>query len=241
MSYRFFALALLTVGAAARADPLTVTGNVDITSDYAFRGVSISKKTLVASPDFEPAVQASVEVDHKSGAYVGLWSSSVGDQGPGGSVAELDIFSGYKATEGPISYDLGLTYYTFPGAAHNTKTGFLEAQGSLTYTIAFTSVKAGLAWRPKSGNAARDGLYFQADLGQVIPKTPFTLRAHIGHTLSSLGSAQDYYDYSAGVDISHRRWTLNLAYIGTDLSRAKAGTQYNAVRPKPQATLYWSF
>lgn len=225
----------------ARADPLTVTGTIDVTSDYAFRGVSISKKTLVASPDFEPAVQASVEVDHKSGAYIGLWSSSVGDHGPGGSVAELDIFTGYKATEGPISYDLGLTYYTFLGATHNTRTGFLEAQGSVTYTIAFTSFKAGLGWRPKSGLAARDGVYLQADLGQTIPNTPLTLHAHVGRTLSSIGSSQDYYDYSAGVDISHRRWTLNLAYIGTDLSRANAGVQYNAVRPKPQATLYWSF
>lgn len=226
---------------AAHADLLTVTGSVDVTSDYAFRGVSISKKTLVSSPDFEPAVQASLEVDHASGAYAGLWSSSVGDQGPGGSVAELDIFAGYKKTEGQLSYDLGVTYYTFPGAVHDTRTGYLETQAALTYTIAFTSAKVGIAWRPKSGSAARDGLYFQADLGQTIPKTPFTLRAHVGKTLSSLGSAQDYYDYSAGVDLSHHRWTLNLSYIGTDLSRAKAGPQYNAVRPKPQATLYWSF
>ena len=49
-----------------------VTGNLGLTSDYRFRGVSQSQNA--------PAVQGGVDYAHSSGFYIGNWNSSVSSQ-----------------------------------------------------------------------------------------------------------------------------------------------------------------
>ena len=58
---------LLAVGfGVAHAD---VTGNLGLTSDYRFRGISQSQNA--------PAVQGGIDYSHSSGLYVGNWNSSI--------------------------------------------------------------------------------------------------------------------------------------------------------------------
>ena len=51
------------------AGPVTVSANVALTSDYRFRGVSLSNG--------DPAIQGGIDVGHDSGFYVGTWASSI--------------------------------------------------------------------------------------------------------------------------------------------------------------------
>src|SRR5262245_52260801 len=80
----------------------TTAGNVGLTTDYVFRGISQSNE--------EGAVQGGVDLTCGR-FYAGVWGSSVAfDNG-----SEVDIYGGFKHTTGPVTWDLGLIYYSYPG------------------------------------------------------------------------------------------------------------------------------
>lgn len=105
-------LILLTLSAplAAHAEEISVDTTVGFESRYVFRGVQY------AETSFQPAITLGY-----NGFYVGAWLNlPVGDD-DGISAAlggeELDLFAGYSApvSEG-VTFDIGVTYYTFPEA-----------------------------------------------------------------------------------------------------------------------------
>src|SRR3546814_8410279 len=53
------------------AGPLTLSGGIAVTSDYRFRGISLSNEKV--------AVQPTLTVSHESGFYAGVWGSSFPD------------------------------------------------------------------------------------------------------------------------------------------------------------------
>lgn len=121
------------------AFPMTV-GYV---SDYIFRGQSQTWG--------KPSLQASLEANHKSGAYAGLFMASVSDKWLPGASLETDIYAGLRNTiaNTEIGYDVGGIYYMYPGANWNksvfpsnkNRLDTLELYASLSYK--WISVKAG--------------------------------------------------------------------------------------------------
>jgi len=121
------------------AFPMTV-GYV---SDYIFRGQSQSWG--------KPSLQASLEANHKSGAYAGLFMASVSDKWLPGASLETDIYAGFRNTiaSTDIGYDVGGIYYMYPGADWNksvfpsnkNRLDTLELYAALSYK--WISVKAG--------------------------------------------------------------------------------------------------
>src|SRR5215510_10921162 len=90
------AAALASAGAASAQ----VTANVALTTDYVFRGISLSDG---------PAVQGGF--DYSSPLwYAGVWGSSVNEG------TELNLYTGVTPTTGPVKWDLGLIGYFYPGA-----------------------------------------------------------------------------------------------------------------------------
>ena len=87
-----------------------VTGNLGLTSDYRFRGISQSQNA--------PAIQGGVEYAHESGLYVGNWNSSVSSQVyTNGSGVESDLYGGFKKdVYKGITVDLGTYNYFYPRA-----------------------------------------------------------------------------------------------------------------------------
>src|SRR3990170_7375763 len=68
------------------APAITISGNVALTTDYRFRGVSLSAGDI--------ALQGGIDVVHESGFYVGTWASSIQGGTPYGEV-ELDLYCGW--------------------------------------------------------------------------------------------------------------------------------------------------
>ena len=91
---------------ADQTDPpseITVSGNVALTTDYRFRGVSLSGG--------DPAIQGGITVSHESGFYVGAWSSSIASSPVYGG-QELDFVGGWSGEVSPgLTFDAGMTYY----------------------------------------------------------------------------------------------------------------------------------
>jgi|GEM_PF-117797 len=209
---------------------ITITGNVAIVSDYRMRGVSLS--------DTKPAIQGGITIAHKSGLYGGLWASNLAGWGTfGGPNLELDAIGGFKTGVGDGTLDVGLTWYNYPGGARLTD--FVEFFGRYGGTIGPVSLTAGVYYAPPQlslGNFAntpqsrgqrQDNIYVTGDATVGIPKTPFTLTAHIGNSTGNPGLGPNgrsvtptgqYWDWSLGSDITYRNLTLNVSYIGTSIT-----------------------
>lgn len=222
---------------------VTVSGSVAIASDYRFRGVSQS--------DQEMAVQGGITIAHDSGFYIGTWASNLSGWGTfGGANMELDLIGGYKTKlSDTATLDAGLTWYFYPGGAD--KTDFAEPYVKLTGTTGPATLTAGVAYAPKqqalgkwyaSGAAAADGvytdpgakddnLYLWGDGALAIAGTPLTAKAHIGHSwgqdglgpnATAVSPTGSYWDWSLGADATWRNLTLNVSYVGTDISNRDA-------------------
>lgn len=88
------------VGAgAANAE---VSANVNLTSDYVFRGVSLT--------DNDPAIQGGFDWSNDQ-FYAGVWGSSLLEG------TEIDVYAGYTPTLGAVTFDLGVIGYFYPGAS----------------------------------------------------------------------------------------------------------------------------
>ena len=122
---------------ADEADPpseFTITGNVALVTDYRFRGLSFTAG--------DPAIQGGINVNHKSGFYVGTWGSNLEDSPVYGSM-ELDIFGGWTGPIGSgITADVGLLYYAYPNGKVG-KAEYFEPYASLSTTFGPASAKLG--------------------------------------------------------------------------------------------------
>jgi uncharacterized protein (TIGR02001 family) len=182
----------------------TVTGNVALVTDYRFRGLSQSKG--------DPAIQGGINLNHSSGLYVGVWSSSTSFNPPADAVygsQELDIFGGWTGQIGSgVTADVGLLYYAYPGG-HVGKAEFFEPYASVSTTLGPVTGKLGLnyAWKQEAlnfnGGNKDDNLYLFGELSAGIPKTPVSVSGHLGYTdgaLSPKFATGQTVDYKGGLD-----------------------------------------
>jgi uncharacterized protein (TIGR02001 family) len=103
------AAAIAPAALAQDAPPYTLTANVNLVSDYYFRGLTQTWG--------KPAIQGGFDFAHASGFYAGVWGSNVsGKQFAGGSM-ELDLYGGYNFKIGEdFTLGAGAIYYYYPGA-----------------------------------------------------------------------------------------------------------------------------
>ena len=209
-------------GAAVAQDEWSASGNVALTSDYKFRGISQS--------DESPAIQGGFDLEHGSGFYAGVWGSSV-DFDPAGKdeydgSLELDLYLGIGGDLGSdlggsdLTWDLGYIYYDYPG--DDKKEGDYQ------------EVYAGLGWEDLSlGLAYSDDYYgetgkfwyvyggYSVSLGMDA-----SLDFHVGFNRLDekdgfLMDQDAYTDYSISVSRDFAGVNIALAYVGTDLDKAE--------------------
>jgi uncharacterized protein (TIGR02001 family) len=233
---------------AAPASDFTASYNVGLFSQYIFRGLTQTNN--------KPALQGGFDVSHKSGLYIGGWSSNVSwlrDNGSsslyntGGSL-EIDLYGGFKTELGKtgLGIDLGALQYYYPGA-HNTnlpKANTTELYGALTYgwlQAKLSGVVSNDAWGfgKKYGdgtvtNGDERGAYY-AELNANVPlaDSGITALLHVGR--------QEFKDarYAAGgPDASYTDWKVGLTkgfdggvnigafYTDTNISAANAASNW---------------
>jgi uncharacterized protein (TIGR02001 family) len=182
-----------------------VSGRVTWLTDDRFRGMSLS--------DQHPAVQASINVDHESGGYVGALLS-LATPSAGKSPQNLRLYAGYaQAIEAQgMSWDVGVVTYRF---------GHEEEPTSSAYTEWFAGL-SGESWNAR--------LYGSADyLGQGTPSAylelnalrpltaRLTLTGHVGwqRWLGKPGEALplDRWDARCGLDMLLTPLNVGLAVV----------------------------
>ncbi len=198
-SFAFAALLLAAAPAAAQDSPLQeppleegdplgdasgfdIGGEVNLMSDYRFRGVSRS--------DEDPAAQAGLTVRHGSGVYAGARGTTQSGRdsfrlrGPGfgdlGDV-QVDLYAGYgRDLGGGFDIDAGMMYYVFAGG--DGATDYVEPYVSLSYLIGPVYATAGAKYAPaQDAIGDEDMLYLFGQVDVTVPFRPWSFSVQAGH------------------------------------------------------------
>lgn len=199
-------LLLLSSGFVSAAE---IVGNVALTTDYRFRGIS--------QTDRDPAVQGGFDIAFENGLYAGTWASSIQY---GGSV-EIDFYGGWvKEFNEDVSLDLGYMYYYYPSDNSDPDLDLQEFYAKLGLYGATVGVIYSDDYFAKSG----EFWYLFGDYSLPLGEQ-FSLDLHVGY--NELDGAQNfvsnYFDYSIGVSTSVFGADLSLAYVDTDVSNSDCG------------------
>lgn len=216
---------------------LTLTG----VTDYDFRGVSQSGT--------DPAFQASVDFEHDSGFYAGVWTSSSLDFG--GCCDEnweLDYYGGFAGDigESGFSYDVGVIYYDYPGV--DVELDYSEFYAGIGYE--FLEVKAWYTTNYFGGD--QNSFYIEGNTSFDLPYE-LTLGLHVGYTggraldddfVDDTGLEQ-YVDYAVSLSRSVGPFELDLRFVDTDIDgdlKVNNGANANDARVifSVSTTLPWS-
>ena len=223
----------------ARAEDSTFTGNLNLTTDYRFRGISQTYEL--------PAVQGGVDYAHSSGLYAGTWMSNVsGNSYNNGAGLEWDLYGGYKFSLMPnlrqdLTLDFGALAYVYPGARLNSAPGVATGQRydnvdvygalaagafsaklsvavtdyfGLNGTTAGYAYFSSLAANGGSKGSAYLDLNYSFDLGNGL-----SLATHLGHMEVKHYGELSYTDAKLALAKDFGGWAVTGALVGTDAKR----------------------
>ena len=205
-------LAALSFSSAVHAQELT--GNLTVSSDYRFRGVS---QTAIG-----PEASGNIDLSFKNGVYVGTFVSNVSSNYyTGGAGYEEDFYAGVKkeVVKG-LTLDVGSytdTYYH----ASNAGTSFTTSEAYIGASYGPLSVKGSHAFTDYFGIPNTHGThYVTADLAQ--PVGPITLIVHAAHTFVGHQHGYNYTDYNVGASYNlPKGWSITgLYYFNKDEGQA---------------------
>lgn len=225
LPYLLVLTGLLSVSAFAADSPHSFSGNVGVTTDYIFRGISQSQH--------DPAVSGGVDYSHASGLYAGAWLSTQKWVDTGlrtSSDLELDVYGGYKGAAGDIGYDVGVIRYSYDGnqlagvPTPNTTELYLGGSWKMLsvkyshtvsdYFVGWGSVTPGSSYKTRGSNYLE--LNASHDLGDG-----WGLLGHIGHQKikhDNINNAS-YTDWKVGVSKDVGFGTVTAAYSDTDANK----------------------
>lgn len=197
----------------------TLTG----TSDYMFRGVS--------QTDNDPTVQGSIDIGYGI-LYAGVWSSGLDLEAVGSPAqVEIDYYGGLKPVWGPLTFDFGILYYSYPGQNWNPG---IDLPG-----IGYWELKAGVSGSPVTNLTLGATAYYAWDYSvgtgpvwtgegsaaytfhAVGPFTP-TVNAVVGYqdaedvAFLNANGFDHYWYWNAGLALAVEKFTFDFRYWDTD-------------------------
>lgn len=252
---------------AAPASPHTVTGNLSITSQYIFRGLS--------QTNGDPAVQGGFDYAHASGFYAGTWLSNISwftDQNaniksapislasPGAVGApyapnrsnaaslEWDFYGGYKNTfaGGDWTYDVGAIQYYYPGRYENLgayrKPNTTELYGAIGYKWLTLKYSKGVSSNTFGVNEGKGADYIDLSAAVPIGETGFTVLAHVGRQNYSGKTNVGYWGASGCnnncFDYTDYKLGVSKEYLGFNYALAWTRANTKDAAPDGQTTAY---
>ncbi len=187
----------------------TLTGNLALTTDYRFRGVSQTQK--------QPALQGGFDYAHASGFYLGTWGSNVSGKLFEDGSLEWDFYGGYNGNvTKDITYNVGGIYYWYPGAkVGNQKYNTFEIFGGLNYH--WVGAKLSYSLTDFFGVDKGDGSYYLEGNANYPLMDKVTLTAHYGlQKIDDVQGDDDIQDWSIGATYDWNGFLLGLSYVDTD-------------------------
>jgi uncharacterized protein (TIGR02001 family) len=204
---------------------LEFSARAGVASDYIYRGTTLS--------DHGPAAGAAFETRF-SALYAGTTVATV--KLPTQPAAEFTFAGGVRPKIATIDFDLGVTYFAYPGERLPGETNginYWEAVLRGDRRIGEqVRIAAGYAYSPNVSNTGAWSQYVAAGVGYDVPgrllpqnlAVSFTAAAAyswFGNQAAQLGGfpLPAYLNWQAGVTFTHKAFNLDLRYYGTNLSK----------------------
>ena len=200
--------AILSVAGTAAAEG-EWSGNVALSSEYVWRGVSQSNE--------DPAISGGF--DYANGIfYAGTWASNVDfEDGADDTNMEIDFYAGVASEfANGVSWDLGVIYYAYPDAEFSDY-DFVELSAALGYEFeGGLGVGGAVYWDPDN-----ESVYVEGSAGFALTDA-FGVDATVGNY--SFDGGGDYTNWSlggtyalpVGIDVDVRYWDTDID--GTDIA-----------------------
>jgi uncharacterized protein (TIGR02001 family) len=194
----------------------TLSANVGLTTDYVFRGISQTAET--------PAIQGGF--DATCGMfYAGVWASSLDFDGD--ASIEIDWYAGFKPKTGPITWDFGVIYYSYPNSLGSADFPFFEIKAGASGEV-WKDGTAGVTvfYSPEYTGNTGNVWTVEGSFSQALPKLGMfspTFSALVGHQMGgnafeSVFGNDSYTYWNAGITFGfHEKWSLDIRYWDTNL------------------------
>lgn len=194
-----------------------LTGNFDITSNYVFRGLSLSNNL--------PAFQGGLTYTFlKPGIYFNVWGSSTSlsnSENQEIATVEIDTIVGITNNITDNSnYNISIARYNYPKAPSSQ---YNELIARFSYIISAVTLNAEIDYSNNVFNSSKDGTYYNARIDLDIPSRfifkmeDLTASVSYGHyNLPRSAGLNSFNDYMIGLKKKINNYTLALAWTTTD-------------------------
>lgn len=186
-----------------------ISGNLEIATDYRFRGYSRSQEEPVAQGGLDVTLPVSDRTSVFTGGTGVLTKSN-----PEYGFFQAQIYAGLEQEVGAFRLTFGGRGYVFPDVSG---TDYYELFGSGRTQFGPLSAKLGVAFAPDQQNyGGKPGIYVYSDLDAGIPGTPLTVETHLGWEDNAF--FRDKLDWSLGVTYVKNPFSVGLDYVDTNRS-----------------------
>lgn len=180
------------------------SGNVAITTDYVWRGVTQSSGDLAVQGGF----------DYENGMfYAGTWASNV-DFGDGTDTnVEIDFYGGLAGeTDAGLGWDVGVIYYAYPDSS-DSDLDFTEVYGALSYGLSDQfGIGGSVNWDPDNQNT-----FIEANAAYTV-NDQVSFDAQVGNY--SFDGGDDYTMFAVGATTSFEGFDLDFRFWSNDIETA---------------------
>jgi uncharacterized protein (TIGR02001 family) len=223
--------------AVARGDSVRVfTGSLGGTSDFVFRGLSLTRG--------KPAAQASLDVEFPKEFYVGAFVATADPNAGPSPNFEMDLWAGrYWSVSENFSADLRLSQYTYPDDPRRVSYNRSEITGTLGYR---NQLFVAAIYSPNTKAVGSSAGYEEGNAwavevsGRKTLNERFSVSAGVGH----YGLSEIYHDsynyWNATLTASIAPFEVQLAYLGVDRN-AEDHFDNKSVGDRVALTALWRF
>lgn len=214
-SSAFMPIRRIFVAAAAMLSPLSAQAadlSVGAATDYVWRGLS--------QTDGGPQAYVSAQAEAGRSGYVGIWASNV-DLGDGDHL-EYDLYVGVRPQAGPLTLDLGATYYGYAGRSGAARRDYWEGRVGAELPLGPAILGAAVAYAPDVLGALGRGWYAEVNASGTPAGSRFVFSGALGRRTFERGRDYTTWNLGAGlpltdrVGVDVRYWDADAAPAGFD-------------------------
>jgi uncharacterized protein (TIGR02001 family) len=227
------------------ASKLDVNVTASITSDYIYRGYTLS--------NHEPSVSTNFEATYNI-LFADVTADSV--QIPMLSQLQMTDYAGIRPVFGPMTVETGVAYYSYPGSAIDISYPEYYVAPSYAVTSKFT-IGVGAYYAP---DYSRTGAWenFDSINAKYTFDSGFAISGEVGRqgfgttkatAMDAAHKLPDYTYWNLGLSYTYKALTFDLRYFATTLSKqscflitgtGQAAAGSNGCDPALVATLSWN-
>ncbi len=225
-----------------RAIGATLGGEVSVTSDYIYRGLSESGG--------HAAVQVDLHGSSAAGTFIGAWGTTRDHKLDPGADYEVELYLGHRFNlTGAWSTTLTAVSYSYLGDVEETSNDYQEVSASVSYLDRWTfslSAAPNIVRYWRYHRTGRTQAYVADTSGQWLLSEGLFLTGGAGYyyyfsaPISRLPGGAGYGYGNVGFAFERQGWRLDVGYFFTQ-KRAQLLSAYPTADDRFAGTLSWHF